>query len=287
MEYLDKLKRLHYLNENYERNQDFNDNSSLLNEYNKLYNEFQSLYGEIRLRTGLDPGEEYNFDKWLVEEHKKLTDIENLLNRHSTIDELETEVTTVSELDEHMKSFDDLGFNNQIVYDWHRSILEALENAELDMAQFYYSEFNMNNKVLFQHIILQENIYNFLDSKSLINTGYCPIIGDEINNTYDYNIYGRKVYLSESGSGVCKAIDQSKWKNEYSEIVKSQNLEQQSEKKPDIGIIIMFIIAPIISWLIIPPYTALSVLGFFLLSIVFIFILIFGYLFLSGKMNKK
>jgi len=119
--------------------------------------------------------------------------------------------TNMSELEKHMQSFDDLGFNNQRVYNWHKSILEALQNDGYTMSDFYFTSNNLNNNELLQHVALMENSYNFLNSKGLINRGFCPITGEAINNTFNFNIFGRVVYLSKTGLETCENIKRKDW----------------------------------------------------------------------------
>jgi len=134
-----------------------------------------------------------------------------------------------SVLDEHMKSFDNLGFNNEKVYNWRKSILKTLEDNDCEMSSFYFSNFNTNNKELLQHIAFKENTYNFLNSKGLVNTGFCPITGEKINNTFNFNLYNRVVYLSKKGVEVCESINRKDWNNNKSSIDYDtfQNLKKQ------------------------------------------------------------
>ena len=70
-------------------------------------------------------------------------------------------------LDIHMESFDNLGFNNEKVYNWRKSILRALEEDGIIMSDFYYTPFNSNNKQLLQHIASRSETYNFLSNEGL------------------------------------------------------------------------------------------------------------------------
>jgi len=116
-----------------------------------------------------------------------------------------------NDLEAHMQSFDNLGFNNQRVYNWHKSILETLQSDGYKMSDFYFTSSNLNNYALLQHIAFKENSYNFLNSKGLINRGLCPITGESINNTFNFNIFGRVVYLSEQGLETCENIKRRDW----------------------------------------------------------------------------
>ena len=123
-----------------------------------------------------------------------------------------------NELEEHMQSFDNLGFSNQRVYDWHKSILEALQSDGYKMSDFYFTSNNLNNNSLLQHVALKENSYNFLNSKGLINRDFCPITGESINNTLNFNIFGRVVYLSEKGLETCENIKRREWNKDNPKI---------------------------------------------------------------------
>jgi hypothetical protein len=52
-----------------------------------------------------------------------------------------------------------------------------------------------------------KGIYDYLNERGLINTGYCPVTGDKINNDVHYKIFGRIVYLSEKGKEIAKEFD--------------------------------------------------------------------------------
>ena len=116
-----------------------------------------------------------------------------------------------NELEEHMQSFDNLGISNQRVYDWHKSILKALQDDGYTMSDFYFTSHNLNNCALLQHVAFKENSYNFLNSKGLINRGFCPITGESINNSFNFNIFGRVVYLSKTGLETCENIKRREW----------------------------------------------------------------------------
>ena len=173
-------------------------------------------------------------------------------------------------LDIHMESFDNLGFNNEKVYNWRKSILRALEEDGIIMSDFYYTPFNSNNKQLLQHIASRSETYNFLSNEGLLNTGYCPITGERIDNTLNYNIFNRKVYLSKRGVDVCKAIEGAGYNdNQYEEFTKSL---QKSKQKANIIIEILYIVITVlsifISWKIVSPSGFFSFIGFILLAIV-------------------
>ena len=129
------------------------------------------------------------------------------------LEDTQSKNTFESEIEKHMKSFDNLGFNDEKVYNWHKSILEALEAGGFVMSDFYFTNMNTNNNVLLQRIALRESAYNFLISKELVNRGFCPITGEQINNAYNFNIFGRIVYLSAKGLETSENIKRNEWNN--------------------------------------------------------------------------
>lgn len=276
MDFEQKLKRFVELKKNHNSSADFNNN-----EYEALNQYLSNIYLELRLITGIDPGNQFNFDAWVEKEYKQMVDIEKLL---SNIDDLSNSNSSQeSELEMHMQSFDNLNFNNQKVYDWHESILKELENNGYKMSTFYFTDENKNNKILMEEIILKRETYNFLNSKNLFNTGICPITGENINNTIYYEIYNRKVYLSHKGSEVCKQIDRNEWNLGKSSVDYDtfQDLKQQSAKNTNSQVklimLLILILSFSISWLIVSPSSVLSFLGFLVLGVIFFYI--FGWLF--------
>ena len=57
------------------------------------------------------------------------------------------------------------------------------------------------------YVTLSNNIYQHLKSKGLVNRGYCPITGEKIGYGHLYQIFERKVYISERGEQLCKEWD--------------------------------------------------------------------------------
>jgi len=149
-----------------------------------------------------------------------------------------------NELEEHMQSFDNLGFNNPRVYDWHKSILEALQNNGYRMSDFYFTGSNLNNYALLQHIAFKENSYNFLNSKGLINRRFCPITGESINNTFNFNIFGRLIYLSQKGLETCEDIKRKEWNkgNPKIDYDTAQRLKRQSKNIGNSGCFVVLLV---------------------------------------------
>lgn len=171
---------------------------SFSSELSDLEKYFISLFKHLHMKNilgGVMSRE--GFESWVREEYNKIKQISDLLEI--------VEESSVSELDAHMQSFDNLGFDNMFVYTWHRDILRALERTNNKMS-IYYSIL-MDNKQLLQYITGQINTYNYLNNKGLLNKGSCPITGEKISGIYYYEMFGRKIYLSQRGILKCKELD--------------------------------------------------------------------------------
>lgn len=279
MDFGDKLKRFVELKEKHKLDNSLGGNSIELQEYNSLHKNFFDLYMEIRLRTGKDPGKAFNFDKWIMDEYNQMMDIENLLT-----DDVENE-QEYSELDFHMQSFDNLGFKNEIVFNWHRRILNALENDNYVMSDFYYTKHNNNNKALLQHIALKSDTYNFLNNKGLLNTGYCPITGEKIDNSMNYNIYNRKVFLSKKGIEVCESIDRKSWTGKNMDYDTFQQLKTETRRKTKSQVqlitLILIVLSLFFSWIIVSPTGFFSFIGFLIVAVILFYVIgwLFNFLF--------
>lgn len=178
-------------------------------------------------------------------------------------------ISQVSALEEHMKSFDDLGFNNPNVYNWRTSVLQALEENSIKMSDFYFSSSNKNNKDLLQHIALKGATYVLLNLKGLINRGFCPITGETIDNTYQYNIFKRSIYLSEKGLEVCKGIDREAWGNKNIDYDRFQESKQKIKGRARIVTLTNAILSLVISWKIVSPDGFLTSIGAIILASLF------------------
>jgi len=203
-----------------------------------------------------------------------------------------------NDLEKHMQSFDDLGFNNPKVYDWRKSILTALQSDGYEMSDFYFTSDNSDNKALLQHVALMENAYNFLNSKGLINRGFCPITGEDINNSYNYNIFGRIVYLSKTGLETCTNIDRKKWnKGNKSSLdydtfqnlkkqVKYQKQESYSQGRRIISLLVL-VISFVVNWFVLSPTSLKTYIGYFLIAIVTWRALGLGFFFGYNKVDEN
>jgi len=103
------------------------------------------------------------------------------------------------------------------------------------------------------HITYDRGIYDHLNEKDLINTGRCPITGQSIGGTHFYQIFGRKVYLSEEGKAIAKEFDRKEhirrfgkepMSSERKAQLRDEIIQRQGDKilsKLIIGAILLFI----------------------------------------------
>ena len=184
------------------------------------------------------------------------------------------------ELKVHMENFDDLGFNNDRVYSWHKNILVALENNGYKMNFYLHTDFN--NKQLFQDFMLKSDTFNFLNNAGLVNTGFCPITGEQLISKENYNIYGRVIYLSPKGTEVCKLIDRNEWTKEngieklsqYNQLITDKEIRfGNSRKIAKLFVWIKILLSIIFSYLIVKPNSLVKFLIFFVVLFIIEFII--------------
>ncbi|WP_140939590.1 hypothetical protein [Sphingobacterium lumbrici] len=263
-------------------------NEALQNEYQKLHTYFFQTYMSVRIHPDIDIGGPYDFDEWINQEYQRLIELEKI---ESYLDDISDNISinpvaVKSEIDIHMEYFDNLGFHNQNVYNWRTAILKNLEENNIDMSEFYFSTFNKNNKDLLQHISLRAETFQFLDERGLINRGFCPITGETINNTYNFNIFNRTVFLSEKGVEVCENIDRKKWKNDKIDYDSFQASKRNTKKQAPVIFLVLFSISLVTSWKMIAPDGFFSFIGFVLVSIIFFTIFWKIFIFLFARYQK-
>jgi hypothetical protein len=88
---------------------------------------------------------------------------------------------------------------------WMSDIFDALNESNIEMPDYKgkgkwtLDRFENPFELIEDNITYSASVYEFLNNKGLINTGYCPITGEKISNTFYYQLFGRKVFLSEKG----------------------------------------------------------------------------------------
>ena len=82
MDFEQKLKLYIKLKKNYKTDSTFNGDETLKKAYEILHKGFLNLYCEVRLRTGIDPGDEFNFERWFDKEFMSFIYFEDLLKEN-------------------------------------------------------------------------------------------------------------------------------------------------------------------------------------------------------------
>lgn len=152
-----------------------------------------------------------------------------------------------------------------------------------------------NNADLYKFFMLHQALYDYLDSKGLVNTGFCPITGEVLlERKANYNIYGRKIYLSDEGLEVSKNLDKVDWNDQEMGIsYDDYQKEKESFRKVESFIKILFLFsilfALFLAWIIIKPHGFLTVLAFLGTSILLFIIinLITKYVFMPILLRFK
>lgn len=170
-------------------NQDFR----VRNEFKNGINEQIHYHKNVRL-LGYEESSTTNYKSVFDDEYKKLLleDIDlNKLGRKSKQIENENDYSTL----------------------WMRNICDVLNETTVEVPQrkgggkWKPEKFANVVEFIKEYITFDRGIYNYLNDKGLINTGRCPITGQSIDETHFYQIFGRKVYLSEEGKEIAKEID--------------------------------------------------------------------------------
>jgi len=140
--------------------------------------------------------------------------------------------------------------NSENAKKWAKDICDALNDAGFEMEfeingdkKYKPEKFSHNSELIEMHVAFYRPIYDYLNSKGLINRGYCPIMGTPIQNEYAYRFFDRAVFLSTEGLFECKTIRESK----NSGVKNIDALKSQSHNQPEDGclrksMILLFIV---------------------------------------------
>jgi hypothetical protein len=94
---------------------------------------------------------------------------------------------------------------NNFSKQWMEDICTELNKAGFQMPDFKGGgSFEINRlenpiDLMKTYITYSAGMYEHLNSKGLINRGYCPITGEQIGTAHFYEFFGRVVYISEEG----------------------------------------------------------------------------------------
>jgi len=141
---------------------------------------------------------------------------------------------------------------------WMTDICTELNKAGLEMpkekggGKWDIAKFQNSIEFMKEYVTLDSGIYEYINSKGLMNRGQCPITGEKIGTAYLYQILGRKVYISERGQEMAKEWDRQEHirvfgKEPMSQEQKEIAYENFKKERPKMPIVYwLFIIVGII-----------------------------------------
>lgn len=200
-----------------------------------------------------------------VENHAKEKNIEEPISVNS--------IETTSEKHESK-----LTNNEERIKKWQEDILNAMNETKMvDMNLFFLKQYgkdeNTKNKRFMEDVVFRSDVYLYLNSKGLVNLGFCPITGEDIDQSNSYTMFGRKIFLSEKGMSICNEIkknDHNKFSN-----VPYEKMVQKEKNMKLITKVLSSIISFYLSYQIINPSGIFSILFFLILGAVLIPIISF------------
>lgn len=116
---------------------------------------------------------------------------------------------------------------------WMTSICEELNKAGFEMADYHgggkfnLDRFENSNALMKDYVAYSLTIYEHLNSKGLVNRGFCPITGEKIGTEHFWEFFGRKVFISEKG----KALAQEWDKKEHVKLFGKEPLTQMQKQE--------------------------------------------------------
>lgn len=162
---------------------------------------------------------------------------------------------------------------NQKSNKWQANILAALEKSSFDSSDLIYRQsIDDSGKGFMEQIAQKKDRFEYLDNLNLANTGLCPITGKPIQNSFQYSIFGRTIFLSQEGSQICEQIrrqDMSERGVDYDDFKQQKSkVKSQVEVQTSIISALIWVISFVGSYYLINPDGFLS----------FIFFLLIGYI---------
>lgn len=112
--------------------------------------------------------------------------------------------------------------------------ISRLNNSPIDLMKTY--------------VTYNADMYEHLNSKGLVNRGYCPITGEKIGTNNLYQFFERKVYLSEAGKKLAKEWDRREYIKLYGKepISEKQKFKESREYQPVLSWAIIIVIVMLI-----------------------------------------
>lgn len=179
---------------------------------------------------------------------------------------------------------------------WQQDVLNVMnEKKMVDMNLFFLrldeEDKYSRNKKFMEDVVSRNDVYLYLNSKGLVNLGFCPITGEDIDQSYSYTFFERKIFLSENGMSICNGIKKNEYDKRNISNVPYEKMVQKEKNMKSIFRVLGSIISFYLSYQLINPSGIFSILFFLILGAVLIpiieFLLIFLYANLKGLIRKK
>lgn len=144
---------------------------------------------------------------------------------------------------------------------WMTDICTALNSAGLEMpkekggGKWSPDRFQNSIELIKYHVTLDRGIYEYLDSKGLINRGRCPITGESIGSEHNYQIYGRIVYISKEGKKIAQEWD----RQEHIKLFGKEPMTQEEKDEAREKYLENHKRVPLVYWLILIALIALFI----------------------------
>lgn len=168
-----------------------------------------------------------------------------------------------------------LTINEERIEKWQQEVLNVMnEKKMVDMNIFFLRQYgedeNSRNKKFMEDVVFRNDVFLYLTSKGLVNVGFCPITGENIDQSYNYTIFGRTIFLSEKGMSICKEIKKDDYKKLNISNVPYEKMIQKEKNRKFITKVLSFIISFYLSYQLINPTGIFSILFFLVLGAVLI-----------------
>jgi hypothetical protein len=186
--------------------------------------------------------------------------------------------------------------NEERIEKWQVDILDALNSKFIiDKKLFFLKSENDDdiayNKKFMEDVASRGDFYMYLDNLGLVNRGFCPITGENIDESYSFTMFQRKVFLSEKGMSICNEIKKNEYDKRNISNFPYEKMVQKGKNMKSIFRVLSSIISFYLSYQFINPSGIFSILFFLILGAVLIpiieFLLIFLYANLKGLIRKK
>lgn len=169
-----------------------------------------------------------------------------------------------------------LSLNEQKKAKWKDDILNALNReGTFNMKMFnLILERDVSGKDFMEQVAYDSKAYIYLNSIGLVNRGFCPITGKDIDESLNYNIFGRYIFLSEEGLDICKAVQRKEHNTSNSKLSydETEQLKRRGASNANrftfIAVLFIVIFSFYLAFILINPAGFLSYIYFIVLGVV-------------------